>query len=132
MRQDSPLGGLQNEINAFSPHGYRLPFQILGDSAGTAKTIEDVLPIDFMNRLDDKGRFDLIMIDAGHLYSEIKADAEAWKDKVKPGGYILFHDYDSVHWADVANYLDNEFSQYKEFHKFMLADTLMIYYKKHA
>jgi predicted O-methyltransferase YrrM len=37
--------------------------------------------------------FDVIYIDAGHDYAAVKADAEAAKAKVKPGGVVVFNDY---------------------------------------
>lgn len=36
---------------------------------------------------------DLLLIDAGHHYPQVKADIAAWLPHVKEGGTILFHDY---------------------------------------
>lgn len=36
---------------------------------------------------------DLLFIDAGHSYLEVKADIENWTPFVKPGGVVAFHDY---------------------------------------
>lgn len=36
---------------------------------------------------------DLLFIDAGHAYEEVKNDIFAWHEKVKEGGVIVFHDY---------------------------------------
>lgn len=36
---------------------------------------------------------DLLFIDAGHHYEEVKKDIAAWADHVKAGGVIIFHDY---------------------------------------
>lgn len=36
---------------------------------------------------------DLLFIDAGHTYDEVKKDIAAWVDHVKAGGVIVFHDY---------------------------------------
>lgn len=38
---------------------------------------------------------DIVYIDAGHLYEDVKSDIESWYPKVKPGGIISGHDYDS-------------------------------------
>ncbi len=37
--------------------------------------------------------FDLVYIDAKHQYKDVKEDILAWKDKVRPRGYIAGHDY---------------------------------------
>lgn len=39
------------------------------------------------------GFFDFVFIDADHSYEGCKADIEAWKDKVKVGGWLCGHDY---------------------------------------
>lgn len=36
---------------------------------------------------------DLIFVDGDHSYAGVKGDIENWKDKVKEGGYLIFHDY---------------------------------------
>lgn len=36
---------------------------------------------------------DLVFIDADHSYKGVKADIEAWRGKVKPGGWLGGHDY---------------------------------------
>jgi predicted O-methyltransferase YrrM len=40
-----------------------------------------------------KEPIDLLFIDAGHNYDEVKRDISAWVDHVKAGGLIIFHDY---------------------------------------
>lgn len=37
--------------------------------------------------------FDLVYIDADHIYESVKDDIAAWFPKVKPGGWITGHDY---------------------------------------
>ncbi len=39
---------------------------------------------------------DFVFLDASHEYMEIKADILAWRPKVKPGGFIGGHDYQSL------------------------------------
>lgn len=38
---------------------------------------------------------DLVYIDAKHDYESVKQDINLWKPKVKSGGYLCGHDYDS-------------------------------------
>jgi len=40
----------------------------------------------------DDGSLDFVYIDADHSYASVVEDINAWKPKVKPGGYIAGHD----------------------------------------
>lgn len=44
---------------------------------------------------------DFVFIDASHEYEDVKKDIEAWLPKVKPGGILAGHDYDSF-WPGVV------------------------------
>ena len=50
------------------------------------------LTIDVMKSFNEN-YFDWIYIDAGHTYEDVKADIEASKHKVKPGGFLIFNDF---------------------------------------
>jgi len=39
------------------------------------------------------GYFDLVYIDASHLYDAVRADVEVWLPKVRSGGLLCGHDY---------------------------------------
>lgn len=57
------------------------------------------------------GGISLLFIDAGHDESNVKPDIDIWLPLLKPGGIVIFHDYDdpydpqSPHWA-VRHYAD--------------------------
>lgn len=38
-------------------------------------------------------RIDFLFIDAEHTYEGVRADADAWLPKVRPGAVVIFHDY---------------------------------------
>jgi predicted O-methyltransferase YrrM len=40
---------------------------------------------------------DLLFIDGDHVYEAVRADFEAWWPRVRPGGLVMFHDYDERH-----------------------------------
>jgi len=42
---------------------------------------------------------DLVYIDACHSYDCVRADIEAWRPKVKPGGVMAFHDVLSMEYG---------------------------------
>lgn len=45
--------------------------------------------------------FDMVYIDGLHTYEGVKIDIALWKSKVKPGGYLAGHDYNSKHFPGV-------------------------------
>jgi hypothetical protein len=53
---------------------------IQGDSANAAAMIED-------------GSLDFVFIDGDHSYEGCKRDILAWMPKVRPGGWLMGHDY---------------------------------------
>lgn len=52
---------------------------------------------------------DCVYVDAEHLYDYIRADIQAWKDKIKDGGILCGHDYDHNH-ADSIRKILTEFN----------------------
>lgn len=53
---------------------------IEGDSALSAAQVDD-------------GSLDFVFIDADHSYEAVRRDIDAWRSKVKPGGWFGGHDY---------------------------------------
>lgn len=96
FRASSPLGGLENERNAFAGAGLlgmERHHQILGYSAETGRSWKGP-------------KVDLVFIDAGHGYEDVKADIEAWFPHVKPSGLMVFHDYGARVWSGVKKAVD--------------------------
>jgi predicted O-methyltransferase YrrM len=117
ISEGGPLGGLENERNAFNNAGFgsRIPTQMLGDSPKVADTFADK-------------SIDFIFIDDGHLEPEILADITHWLPKVKSGGYVTFHDYVSPEsfWPAVYKVVNEKMAC----HRFLFqVDTLRVYRK---
>ena len=53
--------------------------------------------------------FDLVFIDAMHLYEDVKADATRWMPFVRNGGTIAFHDYGHDNFPGVKHAVDERF-----------------------
>ena len=49
---------------------------------------------EMVHQIPDKS-LAFLFVDAGHLYDEVKRDIENYLPKMKEGGVIAFHDYDS-------------------------------------
>jgi predicted O-methyltransferase YrrM len=52
--------------------------------------------------------FDLVFIDASHEYADVKKDIAMWSPLVKPGGFIMGHDY-CDRWESVRQAVDESF-----------------------
>lgn len=55
--------------------------------------------------------FDLIFIDGGHKYEDVKQDIEVCWPKLKNGGIMAFHDYGG--WPGVTKAIDERFDKGK-------------------
>lgn len=56
------------------------------------------------------GSLDFVFIDAAHDYDNVKADINAWYPKVKLGGIIAGHDYNSEHFPGTKKAVDEFFT----------------------
>lgn len=55
---------------------------------------------------------DFVFLDAAHDYDSVKADIKAWRPKIKPGGYIGGHDYQTL-FMGVVEAVNEEFSVFE-------------------
>lgn len=53
-------------------------------------------------------KYDLIFIDAGHEYAEVKSDYTLWWPHLRVGGMMVFHDYGSDYHG-VKQFVDEQF-----------------------
>lgn len=52
---------------------------------------------------------DFVFIDAGHSYRAVHDDIRAWRERVKPSGWLLGHDYDHPDLPGVREAVDEWF-----------------------
>lgn len=114
-----PLGGLENERNAFESTGYTLPNQVLCDSKEFGRSWH-YPPVDF------------VFVDGDHSYEGCWGDLEAWWPHLKEGGYMAIHDYGPSVWPDVKRAVDRFIRESDGNAEILFwVDTLMIV-RKHA
>ena len=53
-------------------------------------------------------QFDFLAIDGDHSYDGVKRDFENYLDHMRPGGLIIFDDYDTSDWPEIKKYVDTE------------------------
>jgi hypothetical protein len=51
---------------------------------------------------------DFAYIDANHAYDFVVQDIKLWYPKIKPGGYLLGHDYIDLDWYNDPNFAENK------------------------
>lgn len=82
-------------------------------SAALHKKVEQVFAdsrtFDMATMREPEGGFDLVLVDACHKYDFVLKDTENALKKLRPGGWILWHDYypDVSSWVDVFRYLSD-------------------------
>jgi predicted O-methyltransferase YrrM len=96
-----PLGGMQNEVNAFKVTPLKLPTQILGDSKQAGKDW-------------NRGKVDFLFIDGDHSIAGATGDILNWLPHMKEGGIVAVHDYNSVYWGDVVKVVDEHLGKYEK------------------
>jgi predicted O-methyltransferase YrrM len=63
------------------------------------------LSYDLVNIFEDES-FDVIYIDADHSYDSVIKDMKLYLPKIKNGGFLCGHDYDSIGWPGVVKAVD--------------------------
>ena len=104
-----PLGGLQNERNALKDTRFENDprhHQILANS----------------RTMEWEGEVDMVFVDGDH--TDVRQDIDAWLPRVKEGGVIAFHDYDSKFWGGVKTAIDEAMVEYEEL---LWVDTLIAF-----
>lgn len=90
-----------------------------GNMAGVlASNLRDCGVLDFVYPLTVTGAraallfpdesLDFVFVDADHRYESVTADLRAWWPKIRPGGAMAGHDYDT-HWPEVVRAVDDFF-----------------------
>ncbi len=104
IRQDSPLGSMQSELNAFnkSDIDYKSRHkQILKDSKQVAK--------------EWTKKVDMVFIDGDHSYEGASGDIAGWIPHIKKGGLMLIHDYNAGPWPSVCRAVDELLREYEQY-----------------
>jgi cephalosporin hydroxylase len=55
-----------------------------------------------------KRRYNVLIIDGDHSYSGVKHDFLNYRRLVKPGGYIVFDNYNDPNWPGLKDFVDKE------------------------
>lgn len=95
-------------VKVFTVDLYPIDHHVVGDlMSAQSANIQEALPEDVIRHTQIKSiswdaaaifnqEVDLLFIDAGHHYEEVKKDVNNWSILVKQGGVIVFHDV----WKD--------------------------------
>ena len=83
---------------------FRKNTQIVSNIINTIKSNSYAAAKDFNYKID------FLFIDGDHSYEGVKADVDAWFEKLKPGGIIIMHD---ISWAEgVIKVVEDELKPY--------------------
>lgn len=58
-------------------------------------------------QLFSKASLDWVHLDARHDYASVKADIEAWRPKIRTGGWLSGDDYDKQKWPEVVKCVED-------------------------
>lgn len=119
ISEGGPLGGMLNEANAFKAANLSCPQQILGNSQVIHKDWPEI---------GHGESIDLLVIDGDHSAEGLQADMNGWLKYVKPGGYAVFHDYNSVAWGEVKDIVNSNMRT-PAWQEVLQVDTLIAFRK---
>lgn len=117
--EGGPNGGMENERNAFARAGLPLPTQILGNSQVVHEKWKEI---------SGDQQIDLLFIDGDHAADALQGDIDGWCKFVSPGGYVVYHDYQSEFWGDVKTVVDRNMKAGWEY--VLWVDTMIAFRKK--
>ncbi len=85
-----------------SNHG-RFDIDIYGEAIKNIKGYEDRAIMiratsEIASNIFQDESLDFVYIDANHAYDYVVQDIELWYPKVKPGGFVMGHDYIDIDW----------------------------------
>ncbi|MDO7840919.1 class I SAM-dependent methyltransferase [Sphingomonas immobilis] len=89
MARHAPTGAHLTTVDREPQHGEA--YRTLPEAAMITRRVCEVTTEAFAG--DAPGSYDLIFLDADHSYAAVKRDSEILLPLVKPGGYLVWHDY---------------------------------------
>ena len=101
-------------VVGFDWHGRHLEFPIYHDFRRNLADHANIVAVcmhsekeaDAAAEIIAEGIFDLVFIDAGHSYEDVRRDIARWLPKVRSGGMAVFHDYDNPQYPGVRRAVD--------------------------
>lgn len=76
------------------------------------------------------GWVDLLFIDGDHDYEAVMLDLECWADRIKPEGYLVFHDYVPDDPLKVQGAVDDYLLSHPEWRVLELVDSMLVCQRK--
>lgn len=79
---------------AIEPENYRIIQRLSTDPAAVSETSDR--------------KYDLVVIDGDHSLAGVSNDFELYRNHVRPGGLLIFDDYDTTDWPAIKPFVDDE------------------------
>ena len=93
------------ELSAEQQSERRALFMRVKERHGARLDLLELPSLDAAPLIND-GALDLVFIDADHSYEGCKADIIAWRPKLRPGGWLMGHDYCPKNFPGVVQAVD--------------------------
>lgn len=68
--------------------------------------------------------FDFVFIDADHTYEGVRADIDAWLSKIRPGGWLMGHDFNPRDFPGVVQAVTETFGEPRTYEDHVWAVTV--------